>query len=1207
MRVYWLTLVLALLAISAGATTIVLPSDEQLADKAALIVTGRVLATEPYERDGAIWTDTTILVGRHLKGRSPDKIVVQEPGGTLGARITRVFGAPQFEEGGTVLLFLMPSASPGRYRVADLFAGKFDGSQTLDGRALWVRAGDAAEVRLLDSRFKPMQLPNVQRDGARFETFLRERVSGRAGSRDYTIENPVLARAFQGGVRDRGIRSNFTLIAEPNVYRWFRFGAGQTASWYHGGAQSGYSGNGVSELLTAISVWATYGQANIRYSYAGALPVAPKGLNASNGYNEVLFGDPLNEIAGSWNGTSGVVGTGGFSGVASGGTFNATFQADPAHPAGPIQAYDITEGNVTIQNGVAPASGVSNTELAEILAHELGHTLGFGHSASSDALMYASLTGLGPSLREDDRVAARWLYPVGGTAPPPPQVPAAPSGLTAVPSGNSVDLAWEDNAGNESVQSIFLAIGSGSFSSAGDVGANIRSVRLNGLAAGSYRVYVVASNAAGSSTPSNTATFTIVGVPAAAFSVSPQSGNAGITTFTFYDESKGTITSRLWSLGDGATATAAVVNHVYSTSGQFTVTLSVTGPGGTSSTTKSVLVSGPLSAHFEYSPANPTTSDTIQFTDQSGGAPTAWLWNFGDGTSSSEQNPSKQYATQGTFTVTLTTSRSGVSASTSKSLTVSGATPGTPVVVAAFDVSAPVAGPGTAIAFTDRSSGSPTDWSWSFGDGTTSMVQHPTHVYTATGTYIVTLTASRSGSTSSLSRPVEIAVAPHRSLVSAAAQTSGLGGTSWRTELSLYNGGLEGASVTMTFAPGQLRRTISLAPRQSITYENALFDLFGLSRGAGAIAIEAASPGSSAQLRVTSRTFTRGAAGTYGQSVPDIGPDRLTRTSYLTGMRSDDAYRTNLGLVHYSQSEGAASAGNALTASMTLFSADGQVIATKSVTLNAGTFQQAALSSYFPEIQGETHELLTLRVEADTDAALSVYASVIDNRSHDPIYVQALAAPDGNSLTIPVVGREPGFHDTFWRSDVTLFNPTSSEAAYTLRYSDATHELTLEARESTTLADVLSLFGIASGSAPLFISWEGGAGPVVASRTYTTTEEGATYGQSIEPIASLGSTIAVPGLRHDASFRSNLGFVNGGDEPETFSVVALSPSGAELARNNVTVAPMQHLQYPVSLLFPRLNTSAFTLTVQGDANAKLFAYGSMVDHLSGDPVFFSGR
>jgi PKD repeat protein len=1195
-RVYGLSCVLTLLTVAAGATTIVMPTDEQLVDKAALIVSGTVVATTPVDREGAIWTETKVAVARTIKGTSAETITIHEPGGMLGDRLTRVYGAAEFAAGEHVLLFLRPSPE-GMYRVVDLFAGKFGEGKTLDGRRLWMRAADA-EVTLLDAAFEPIGAQqNVQREAAGFERFVQERIAGRAAPRNYGIENPLFAPETE---RAR-VQSNFTLMNEGQITRWFAFDNGGSTAWYHGGTQPGYANGGIGELQTAMAVWVNYTAAKIRYVYAGALTVAPKGTRSRNNVNEVLFNDPLAEIDGTWSSSQGgVVGLGGYNGVAGAKSFTAPFQADPMHPGGATTAYEITEANLVIQDNVSPANGISSKILGEIIAHEFGHTLGIGHSGNSSALMNASVTGLGPSLRDDDMVAARWLYPNGNAAPPQPEVPNAPSNLAASVSGSNVDFSWNDNAANETSYAIYIASGSGTFSRAGDVPANTRSARVSALVAGTYRAYVVAVNAAGSSAPSNNVTFTVAGVPAAAFSYTPQSGNAGVTTFTFFDESRGTITTRSWSFGDGATSNASVATHVYASSGTYPVTLNVTGPGGTSFITHNVTVSGPIAALFSFTPANPTTSDTLQFTDLSGGAPTGWSWTFGDGTSSTQQNPSKKYNAQGTYSVSLTVTRNGTSATTARELTVAGTTPGTIPVTAQFDATPLTASPGQTVTFADRSGGAPIQWNWSFGDGASSNAQNPSHAYAAAGTYTVTLSASKPGSSSQAVKQVVVAsAAPYRTLISAAAQTGGSGGTTWRTELSLVNTGLEGATVTLRFLPSLTEKTLYLAPRQSVTYANALLDVFGLDSGAGAVTIDAASAGSAAQLRATSRTFTTGAVGTYGQSVPEVQTQQLEKTLYVTGIQSTSAYRTNIGLVNRGAAE--------ITPALTLYSKTGGVIATKNVRLEPHSFQQSALWAYFPEVQNGSYDVLTLKIGSTESDAVSGYASVVDNTTQDPIYIQAIPAPAEKSLTIPAVGRAPGANGTFWRSDVTLFNPNSDAINISLRYNGTNKTLNLPARDTQVLSDILSSFGATAGNGALFLSWTASTGPVVTSRTYTSVETGGTFGQSIDPIASLSPNSYVPGLRNDASFRSNIGFVNGGTEEETFTVLVLSPSGTELARNSVTVPAKEQRQYSVSALFPNVNSSSFTLAIQGDPDAKLFAYGSIIDNASGDPVFFAGQ
>ncbi|HKR66767.1 MAG TPA: PKD domain-containing protein, partial [Thermoanaerobaculia bacterium] len=1173
-RVYGLTCVLLFVAIAARATTIVLPTDEQLIAKSPVIVAGAVVSTNAVERNGVIWTDTVVEVARTIKGNAADTITIRELGGEIDGRITKVFGTAEFNAGERVLLFLEPNPRGG-YRTIDLFVGKFTEARAMDGRRLWLREDGAQDVQFLDGDFREVAPRNIQRDAAGFESFVNDRVAGRAGAKNYGIENPVLER----GTGDPRITANFTLISEPTVYRWFRFDSNQSAAWYSAGTQPGYSNGGVAELQTAMAAWTGYSEANIRYTYAGTSTGSMGGLGSPNGTNEVLFNDPLGEISGTWNrSTGGVVGTGGFNGVSSGGNWNAPFAADAQHPAGSIRAYNITEGNLVIQDGVSASTGISSTRLAEIVAHEFGHTLGFGHSTDGTALMYPTVTGLGPSLRADDQLAARWLYPNGSSTTPNPQVPAAPGNLRATVSGTNIDLAWDDNATNETGQSIYLAVGNGSFGKVSDVAANVKSARVSGLTGGSYRVYVVSFNGAGNSNPSNTVTATIASAPVANFTVDPQSGTAGVTSFTFTDQSTGGITARQWNFGDGSTSTASAASHIYATPGQYTITLTVSANGLSAQTTKSVLVFAPLDASFAWTPANPTITDTVQFTDQTTGAPTTWSWTFGDGTTSSEQNPSKKYANAGTYLVRLSVTRSGSSSSTTKTLIVSSGVPVTPNVVAAFGLSAASPAAGAQVTFTDQSSGTPTNWSWTFGDGGTSSAKNPAHTYAAEGTYTVTLTAANATSSSTTSKEITVTEAPaYRSLISVAAVTGGVGGTSWRTELTLFNAGSQGASVKMLFLPAgggsPITRDVFLAAHQSQTYANALLDLFAIPSGAGAMAVEASSAGTNADLRITSRTFTTGPAGTYGQSVPDVQPASLGKTLYVAGIKSSSAYRTNLGLVNRASSD--------VAITLTLLSATGGTTSSKNLTLPANSFQQASLATYFPEVEGRTFELLSLKIASTVADVVSGYASVVDNVTQDPVYIQAVSPAIGGALSVPVVGRAPGANGTFWRSDVTFYNPTTSRMVLTLRYGNATRAIAVEGGETEVLPDVLSEFGETAGSAALRVEWTLATGPVVTTRTYTSVENGGTYGQSIDPLAQLGNDAFVPGLRNDTSYRTNVGFVNGGSDTETFAVVALSPSGNELGRTTVTLAAGAQTQSAITALLSRVSGN-FTLYIEGD-------------------------
>jgi serine protease len=149
-------------------------------------------------------------------------------------------------------------------------------------------------------------------------------------------------------------------------------------------------------------------------------------------------------------------------------------------------------------------------------------------------------------------------------------------------------------------------------------------------------------------------------------------------------------------------------------------------------------------ANFSGTPTSGTAPLTVAFTDLSTNGPTSWAWTFGDGGTSTAQNPSHTYTSAGTYTVTLTATNSYGSDGETKTGYISVSNPPTNPPVANFS-GTPTSGTAPlTVAFTDLSTNTPTSWSWTFGDGGTSTAQNPSHTYTSAGTYTVTLTATNS-------------------------------------------------------------------------------------------------------------------------------------------------------------------------------------------------------------------------------------------------------------------------------------------------------------------------------------------------------------------------------------------------------------------------------------------------------------------------------
>jgi PKD repeat protein len=149
----------------------------------------------------------------------------------------------------------------------------------------------------------------------------------------------------------------------------------------------------------------------------------------------------------------------------------------------------------------------------------------------------------------------------------------------------------------------------------------------------------------------------------------------------------------------------------------------------------------PPAADFTAYPLSGGVPLTTNFTDLSQGA-SSWLWDFGDGGSSTAKNPTHTYTSMGTFTVTLTAANdfgSGIETRVDY-ITVTAPVP----PIADFTASATDITIGNSVQFTDTSLENPVSWSWTFEGGTpaTSTLQNPTVTYNTAGTFDVTLVAS---------------------------------------------------------------------------------------------------------------------------------------------------------------------------------------------------------------------------------------------------------------------------------------------------------------------------------------------------------------------------------------------------------------------------------------------------------------------------------
>ncbi len=259
--------------------------------------------------------------------------------------------------------------------------------------------------------------------------------------------------------------------------------------------------------------------------------------------------------------------------------------------------------------------------------------------------------------------------------------------------------------------------------------------------AGTYNVCMIATSVCGADTICQAVTITCP-PPGGSFTASSMQ-LVGIFASMF----TGPVITYFWTFGDGGTSNSPSPNHSYAQGGTYTVCLIATGPCGVDTICQSVDIC--LLPNTAFTTSTSGLSATFNNTTSSATQPLSYVWDFGDGGTSTATSPVHTYTANGTYWVCLTATSVCGTETHCDSVTVTCQLPSSAWI---SNGSFPT------VFFQDLSSGNPNTWQWDFGDGATSSLQNPSHTYVATGLYQVCLVAGNACGDDGHCAPLDLSV-----------------------------------------------------------------------------------------------------------------------------------------------------------------------------------------------------------------------------------------------------------------------------------------------------------------------------------------------------------------------------------------------------------------------------------------------------------------
>ena len=391
-------------ATAARATTVVVPTDEQLLAASRAVVEGTVREIRSRRAAGGrrIFTYVTVDVSRVLAGDvTRGTIVLKQMGGTVGDDFSTIHGSPEFEVGERVLLYLTADED-GALHTTFLFLGKFSLVER-DGRT-WAVRGEAPDGVLA------VPAEGGATDAAPYDEYAaaverRARATKRAEPAAPFVAVPAELATAAGDEQslDKFTRLGSSRWFEPDEGLPVRFNIRYTPFLLDGG---------LGAVTDSLAAWSSVSGSSLRLEL-GVDTTACGSIR--DGESTVSFDDCRNQIDGG--GCFGIIAIGG-----------ATGRTSERKTVNGIEYFRITEADVVLNNGQDTCLIGHRLTLREVITHELGHAVGLGHSSQTvreedprllEATMFYKLhdDGRGASIKPDDEDGIRFIYPAAITPP----------------------------------------------------------------------------------------------------------------------------------------------------------------------------------------------------------------------------------------------------------------------------------------------------------------------------------------------------------------------------------------------------------------------------------------------------------------------------------------------------------------------------------------------------------------------------------------------------------------------------------------------------------------------------------------------------------------------------------------------------------------------------------------------------------------------